>query len=491
MDGKRENLALLLFIVAAFIPRLTLLSFNPPGLFRDEVEKLYHSWTFWNHGGETLEGEVYPLFIEIEGATTSGIYHYFSAVFTMAGFPTALQGRLIIALVGIITICAFITLLGKLFSGKAALLAGILFVFSPWHFLFSRWIQQGIFLPLFLAAFLLFFHNGKVKKWSAFYFMSGLSLGLAMYSYAIAIVLVPLIMVGLIVLEYRHFQWRTGLAFLAGLALLAVPVLHQQAAGVTGEASRFARISVFNAPSPWWEFIINYLQHLSPWNLFITGDNNLRHSYPYLGMFHWYTLPFFAGGLIYLIRNRDHYCRLILWLLLVSPVPASLTMEGIPHYLRAIPLLLMVEFIIETGMIKVYQDFPRFFRFYAPLIAINLLVFMGVAFYFYPVKSLPLWDADFFDMALKEGQSLQAEYNRPFYISEHILYREYMYGYFNRLSPEQFHAVRDVEVYFTSREMKEPYLELHYRYPFQENDRTPLCTGQNPLFMVSLVGDKD
>lgn len=488
MIRRRASLFLPFFLTVAFITRILQLSGNPPGLFRDEVEKLYHAWTIWNCGGITLEGQIFPVFFRIEGATTSGIYHYFAAPFVQGLFPTPFLGRIIIALVGILTILAFITFIGRLLSPVGAILAGILFTFSPWHFLFSRWIQQGIFLPLFLMTFLLFTHAALTKKNYVYVFLSGISLGLTMYSYAIAVVLVPLIIVGMLLIISRKYDAGQWAVFFCGLALLTIPVIEQQLALASPEPSRFARISVFNSASPAIEFIRNYIQHISPYNLFIAGDANLRHSYPGLGMFHWYTVPFFFSGLVYLLINhRKIYYRLILWILLISPVPASLTMEGIPHYLRAIPLLLMIEITIGLGFILFFLLIPRILKSFTPLIAVNLVLFFFAAFYFYPRASAQYWDGKYFSQSLSEARILQREHPYPLYISSNILYRHYLYAYYSKLCPHQMTLLEENQVYFDSELLSPPFLALHYRPPVPERPRNVLSSRKNLLFDIRLV----
>jgi len=159
---RLRTLAVAILLAAALV-RLTALGSNPAGVFRDEAEKGYSAWSlievggvfdFTGRGGPRLQR--WPAFINVWGARTSMTYQYAAVPFVAVGGPNAWTARLPAALIATLTVWLTFLLARALTSDdRVALCAMAFLAFSPWHVVFSRWAQQGIFVPFFLTAALL------------------------------------------------------------------------------------------------------------------------------------------------------------------------------------------------------------------------------------------------------------------------------------------------------------------------------------------------
>lgn len=146
--------------------------------------------------------------------------------------------------------------------------------------------------------------------------------------------------------------WRGGQArglYLAvGLAaLLGAPMLWD----LLGNRTSLARFQAVRSHNLLLSFVENYLRHLGPDFLFLSGDANPRHHSGYLGMLNLAFLPLLPMGLLALlgrVRERGGPHLYVLLLLAAGLVPVSLTNEGLPHALRTlnlIPPLLLLAFL--------------------------------------------------------------------------------------------------------------------------------------------------
>src|SRR5690606_15059376 len=94
-------------------------------------------------------------------------------------------------------------------------------------------------------------------------------------------------------------------------------------------------------------FVQNYLSHFNPSFLFLTGDQNLRSHTGNTGQLFWFSFLFILIGIIFCLKHRRMIHLFVLFLLLISPIPAALTKES-PHALRS--LFMVVPFTILTAI---------------------------------------------------------------------------------------------------------------------------------------------
>ena len=97
------------------------------------------------------------------------------------------------------------------------------------------------------------------------------------------------------------------------------------------------------------EFLSQFFTYLSPRSLFFLPDSDLQRSMPELSVFYfWMIIPYLLG-LYFLGRSiKNKSAKLILLLLLITPLPGALTRQPF-HIQRTLTLLLPVTLIMALG----------------------------------------------------------------------------------------------------------------------------------------------
>jgi len=292
--------------------------------------------------------------------------------------PSAIAGMTIV--LGVYILCQIIWQ-----NKKLSLLAALVTAISPWAILFSRaaW-EVNLATALLLWGVISFFYF-KQKKLLIFYILSILLLVLSMYCYHATRIIAPLLGLGLVIMAKLN---KKQVVLGAGLALLLIsPILLNLNNKST--AQRFAETSIFSnlaiikesnasqAAQPNLlgkifyhryvlfsrEIIKNYLSHFNINFLFLSGDNNPRHSIQYFGQLYHIELVFLLLGVVCLTHPGIHRgppspenrrgakgVRLFLFFwLLVSLIPASISTAS-PHALRILPSLPVWMILVAVGI---------------------------------------------------------------------------------------------------------------------------------------------
>jgi hypothetical protein len=343
-----------LVILAAMV-RMTGLEHCPEGLFRDEAEKGYNAWAIATEGGVVefsagpdgraiMGWKRWPYVVDVMGVKTSALYQYAGAPFvrftglTVAGtrMPAALAGTLTVALIGL--------LLLRLWPASYALAAMAWLALCPWHYLFSRWALQGIFVPLGMVGVL----AGAAgvdgdRRWG--FPLAGASLGFIFYAYSGAQPFALLWAAGLAALYGRQILNRP-VWFALGVTLLAVAAVPRAWIVLAGGgAARLDAVAIWteegaSAMSVAASFTRNYLAHFNPVFLFLRGDELPRHGIPGLGQLLWIDAVLLPLGAWISFRRRMPLRGALLMAFLLGPVGAAITRVGIPHALRSLPMVL-------------------------------------------------------------------------------------------------------------------------------------------------------
>ncbi|MDI6782899.1 MAG: glycosyltransferase family 39 protein [bacterium] len=440
-----------ILILAGFL-RLYQLGSLPPGFFRDEAAKGYNAYCLLKTGRD-IDNKFLPVFTREFTVYNSALPTYLIVPSILIFGLTEFATRFPFALAGILTILATYLLVARLYSQRAGYIAAFLLAISPWHLLFSRWANQGILLPLFIT-FGLYCWIRAVDTTTAknrLWLMGSLLIfAMSLYTYDIAKVFIPLCLLGLLVI-YRDEIRRDKRYFLIGLGcflLLLIPLVWfgLSAPGLSQE--RFNRISIFAQNRSFWNsgllFLNNYIQHFSPNFLFISGDNNPRHSAG--GIVYLFEIPFLIYGIYLLLKKRTKTNKLFLWWLLIFPIPASLTNEGIPHALRTICALPVFSICSAIGLEKCLVSGKilfsksvgyRILRMMIMLLFIfSMLNFSITYFYLYPIESPLAWQYGWRD-AVKYLDSIKSNYSE-IVVSPSFGYPHSFILFYNKVPPHSW-----------------------------------------------------
>lgn len=357
----------IVFLAASM--RLVGLNDCPAGLFRDEAEKGYSAFALATSGGvlefptNMREGaggvrwRFMPLTIDVMGTRTSMIYQYASVPFVKFFGLTPGSTRMASAVTGSLTVAALGALLLWIWPMPYALAAMLWLALCPWHYVFSRWALQGIFVPLGMTialAGIAGLERGRV--WGAA--VAGSGLGFIFYAYSGAEPFALAWSISLTVL-YRHelrAQWKTtaiGVAFfLFSMLPQAWGFLHQ------GSDARLDAISIWTADDATplrtlGRFIANYLAHFNPVYLFVRGDALARHAIPGFGQLLLLDLVLLPVGAWVALRDKLPLSRALAFAFVLGPFGAAITRNGIPHGLRSLPMVLPATVWGGVGLVTI------------------------------------------------------------------------------------------------------------------------------------------
>jgi len=257
---------------------------------------------------------------------------------------------------------------------------------TPWHLLMSRPALEPNLALSFILLTIYFFI--KARKIPVYFIFSGLSAGLSLYSYQSPKIFLPILGIGLILIYCREIFTKRNLIWLAaaavGLILLIKPIINDWS---KGGSARFEGTTIFyrqnTKPLP--VLISNYFVHFSPGFLF-SGGNIPRIQLKQTGLLLLLGAPFLLLGLRELwYQRRQKWAKLLLWWLLVGPVPAMIGFEA-PHPIRAFNWLPALVLITALGLGKFkYKSIA------VCLLIINFIFATRDYFLAYPIYSAQDW----------------------------------------------------------------------------------------------------
>jgi 4-amino-4-deoxy-L-arabinose transferase-like glycosyltransferase len=336
----------LLVVVAYFvgIPK------NPPGFFIDEASIAYNAHTISRQGVDE-HGQTFPLYFRAFGEYKSPVYIYIlAAVFRFTG-PSVLVARLLSATLGLAAALLF-GILGARLTGRriVGLITFLAAAFTPWFFEISRLVFEVTLLPVLLALFLLLLQSAAERRQWSWPIAAGLGalLGLMIYTYSVGRLLAPFFALGLAFFFTRQ-RWRsivlTWIFF--SLTLLPLALFTLRHPGALSE--RFKYVTYVKPEDTRSQivvrFIQNYARDFNPRSWLLYGDPEPRHHLPGMGSLLVGVVALSALGLIVVLTRyrREAWWRFTLYGLLVSPIPAALTLDHF-HTLRliALPCFLLV-----------------------------------------------------------------------------------------------------------------------------------------------------
>ncbi len=305
----------------------------------DAELKPWPLFAFMQYGQDKPPTYVYPgiLWVKVFGSTVPSLRGY--SVFV-----------LLIGILGLFFLSK--QLFGKSFAAAVVLAATC----SPWAWVVTRVALESYAAPVFAVWGLYFFwRSGAWWDWA----LAGFLLALSMYAYPPARMQIPLMMVTLGTYEWgrRSVRWQSVLSLTVVFILSLLPLAANYLNGPLGR--RFNLISIFNKDylhslgktgNPWdiaGIFTHNYLLHLSPDFLFLTGDPSYVHSTRHLGLFSGLDIAALIILIVFLVLaflrpswNDNPVVKNRRWLLFLAAnffigiIPSALTNQELPHALR-------------------------------------------------------------------------------------------------------------------------------------------------------------
>ena len=321
---------------------------NPPGFFRDEAALAYNAYTIENDGRDEY-GARLPLYFSSFLDYKSPIFVYaLAGVFRVTG-PSREVARGLAA----VSMLAAILLLGWLaYRSSGSRVVGVAVVAlagtCPWLFELGRVAFEVTMEPLLICLVLLGVQRAaRLDDWRArTAWPVSLALGAITYVYAGGRFLAPLLAASLLALVDRgRLRWLA--AALTGFALTQIPLLLYSHAHPGALSRRFDATTFIHAgTSPFeivWRTAFNYVQDLQLWDYVVSGDSKPYAHTPGASALLAASVALAIAGVVIVVRRRraDPFWRYALATLVVSPIPAALTIDRF-HAVRLVPLAVML-----------------------------------------------------------------------------------------------------------------------------------------------------
>ncbi len=372
------TLCFILILLVALALRVVMLDSLPPALFRDEAEKALNGYML-AFTARDLDGRFLPLFIKVFGVTTSAVYQYACVPFMWLMGLSEWSARMPAVLAATLTLLFNYLFMARAVNKQTALIASLFLALSPWHIIFSRWGQQGIFLPMFASLALWSGANWAQTKRTPWLVLSAVAAGLMIYTYDVARLFVPLMLLCsffIFLPTIRKNKKPVAIAVICG-TLVVLPIAWLLLFNTGAAQARFSNVSIFSRNNTLTgilsDFLRNYWNHWSFDFLLLYGDAELRHGagVGVLNPVEWIAL---LTGIVYFClffkrKNQFWFACLLLW-----PVAASLTREGVPHALRSIVALPVLQDVAAIGIYWVIRSVPARLRRLAVLLFIVVLL---------------------------------------------------------------------------------------------------------------------
>lgn len=376
---KKFLLCFLAVLLTSFALRFFSLSSIPFGFHRDELINAYVGH-FILQNGKDLYGNPWPLFyFDKFGDYPPILPMYLMGASTFLFGVNEFATRFFPALLGALTVIPVYFLSLLLYKKKyIALLSSFFLAILPWHIVLSRMSGEGIVAVAFFTTGLAFLLRavflGKTRElYVAFPFLL-----LTYFLYPSFRILTPISVFPLIFLRSKM---RKPLILLV-ILLLAVTIL---ISSTDWGKARFKQTSILtssevsntiqyltvdegsnnaltarvfhNKPVGYSrEFLRQYFNYLSPNFLFMNGGTPFEYIVPDVGLlyivFFVLLIGFFLPVEIPISKKAYYY---FLYLMLISPIPAALTIDFTPHVHRALIMVIPIVLLAPIGLLKIIK----------------------------------------------------------------------------------------------------------------------------------------
>ncbi len=381
---------LLIVLIIAVVFRFPFLESTPPGLYPDEAIE-------GNNALHALETGHYSVFYP-ENNGREGLYVNLIALSFRVFGVHIWSLRLVSAVAGFLTVLGLYFLTKRLFNWQVAALASYFLAISFWHVNFSRIGFRAILLPLILAwGWYFLWRSLETRKWYDI-IIAGLLLGLGWYTY-IPFRVMPLIFaiaaatylikIKKELLPMAYVKARNAIVFGLGMIIVimgavAAPLVWYFWQYPADAYVRTSQVLIFNFGHPVLRLIHNIVATAAMFN--IAGDANWRHNLagnPQL------ILPvgiLFAAGTFFATKKiwagivgnlplPPKEVMLLSWFC-IGLVPTVLSVEGIPHALRSITVILPAMIFAAIGLWEIKE---RVLTFYDKPLFINVCIIIFLA----------------------------------------------------------------------------------------------------------------
>lgn len=398
-DNKTTSLIVVCIIIAGLFFSLYKYNQVPACINADEAAFGYNAYSILKTARDEY-GHFMPLrfvsFLDFK----LPLYTYLSVPFVGLFGLNDYSTRALNILVAFSLLVATYKLSCNLFGDKKTALIITLFIsMSPWIYILTRHAHEGplsvLFVLLSLNSLLFFIKKSSLKD----FFLANIFILGSVFSYHSArmfLVLIIVIQVVYLILSRKKHTRNQNLIYMLSIIIVFTFSFGTDARyGVNrvtqllflkneGFALRVAeyrsehnvRLIHNKATEAVRDITYRYMSQISPEFLVIHGDTNWRFGFQNLGLITPIEYGLIFVGLYYLFKNQERYRWVVLFFLLVSPLPNAFTWQDasiIRTYIFVFPLMMIVGYGVRWSL----KDASKIQKLYViPVVGILILTYL-------------------------------------------------------------------------------------------------------------------
>jgi 4-amino-4-deoxy-L-arabinose transferase-like glycosyltransferase len=382
--SKAQKLSLFAIFLLAFVLRFWKLGDISFSFHADEASQAYNAYSLIKTGRD-MYGQSFPILFRANGSYQPPVYTYLTIIPVFLFGNTIFAARFVSAFSGVLLVVLSFYFWKFFGLGKKeekilqGIFAALFVAISPWSVHFGRLAVEGNLVVLFfgLGVFFTLLSLEKIRRQTLFFILGCLFLGLSTHTYYTERVTAFLYIFFFIILSRNYFKANKK-ALLYGFFVFLLFILPHLYIAKTGALTRrLAQVGYFGDPAfvnsdfsgkllfVCKNFAGHYLDYFSPKNLFFNSGNELGKVSPDLSVFY----PLFVFLAILGLKGffnklGDNLVKIFVFLVLVSPIPASLTGDAF-YPLRVLTFLWIITNLVSYGFYLTYRcivnNWLRFF----------------------------------------------------------------------------------------------------------------------------------
>lgn len=418
LKKHKTYLILVLIFFGALFVRLFMLGSLPANMHEDEVLSGYVG-RFIIQNGIDVYGNKWPLlYFNKFGDYYIILPFYLSGIGAWLFGTNAFGVRFFGAVLGAMAVFPVFLLSRYLFkSARVALLSALVIGIMPWHVNLSRTTVEGLMgttiFTFGIVGLFRYLENRKIISLVS----AGLFFAVSYFFYHPFRIYVPLTFIAFSILYFDKKIIRNNIGPALMSIIFVVMTIYigstQWGSGRFAQTSIFSPLSgvsikiqerIFNEPDMLLarvfnnkvlvygrEFLYQYSRYFSPDVLFVTGGNSPRVAVPDQGLLYLIFLPIMLFGLYKLSRKdrtegEKKNIIFLLYLLLLAPIPAGLTIIDSPNIHRAVFMTIPLSIMIGYGM-HCLVTLTKYRLIILPIMILILCIEMAIFQHTYAVQS--------------------------------------------------------------------------------------------------------
>ncbi len=343
----------------------------PNGMHIDEISTAYDAFCLSAFGVER-HLHPYPVYFLNHGDGQSALATYLTLLIDkLAGHASILTVRIIPAVFSVIAgVFGYLYAKEKWQSRKTALAMVALYTILPIFIAMQRWmLDSQLLMPLSIVICFLTW-KAYEKKSTLFYFLTGLTCSIAMYTYVLSFIIVPVFLLFMLAfaIRSRKIDVKCALALIIPYVVLSLPIIGVQIINFFDLEERiifgfdFTKLGVYRSGDlaiwPLW------LGLARGFKAAFSGDFTNYNAIPKFGTLYYISIPFVIIGLVKFIldavrswktRKADPSIPILAWTLGSLVMMALMNTDAQPTTSRINYIFFMLLLLLVQGLVSVWN----------------------------------------------------------------------------------------------------------------------------------------